>query len=131
VNPPHLIRQLRKAELEGDADGEPALLGIAVPLLSVQVSQIQMMFQVIRGPHQERVSLHGLQRPEPIQQPGHAGGMQTQLGEPGNDGLGRISHRLPHLATSCGNRTHLAIPEVSSLVDIVEERGAQQMVWCP
>jgi hypothetical protein len=53
--------------------------------------------------------------------------MQSQLGEPGNDGLGRFPYGLPHLVAPGGGRPHVAISEISGLVSIVEKGRAQQV----
>lgn len=127
MNAPNLIGQLREAELQGDAYGELALVGVTRSLLSLQEAEIQMMLQMVCGPDQEGISLRRLYRRKLIEQPSYRVGMQSQLGEPGNDGLGRFPYGLAHLVAPGGGRPHVAISEISGLVSIVEKGRAQQV----
>lgn len=60
MNAPNLIGQLREPELQGDAYGEPALVGVTRSLLSMQEAEIQMMLKMVGGPDQEGISLRRL-----------------------------------------------------------------------
>ena len=60
MNAPNLIGQLREAELQGEAYGELALVGVTRSLLSLQEAEIQMMLQMVCGPDQEGISLRRL-----------------------------------------------------------------------